>query len=90
MTESEKICNEIGEKYFSKDFDLLTREEVFKIKLFGDGEENSIFRDAIGDYIAVAKTNKAILYDGNDAHVSAHAGYTDDEVYVPLIIIDKC
>lgn len=77
-------------KYFSKDFDLLTREEVFKIKLFGDGEENSIFRDAIGDYIAIAKTNKAILYGGNDPHVSAHAGYTDDEVYIPLIIINKC
>ena len=77
-------------KYFSNDFDLLTREEVFKIKLFGDGKENSIFRDAIGDYIAVAKTNKAILYDGDESNVSAHAGYTDDEVYIPLIIINKC
>ena len=69
---------------------MLTREEVFKIKLFGDGKENSIFRDAIGDYIAVAKTNKAILYDGDEPNVSAHAGYTDDEVYIPLIIINKC
>ena len=77
-------------KYFSNDFDLLTKEEVINIKLFGDGEENSIFRDALGDYLAVAKTNKAILYEGNSEHLSTHAGYTDDEVYVPLIIIDKC
>ena len=77
-------------KYFSNDFDLLTREEVIRIKLFGDGKENSIFRDAIGDFMAIAKTNKAILYNGNIPHVSTHAGYTDDEVYVPLIIINKC
>ena len=40
-----------------------------------------------GDYIAIAKTNKAILDDNDDILKSQHGGYTDDEIYVPLIIL---
>ena len=57
-------------------------------KLFGDGEENEIFRDSLGDYLAIGKTDKAILYVGNEVLKSQHAGYTDDEIIVPLIVID--
>ena len=74
-------------KYFSNDFDLYTKEEVIDSKLFGDGEENEIFRDALGDYLAIAKTNKTLLYEGSSVFKSQHAGYTDDEILVPLIII---
>ena len=74
-------------KYFSKDFDLYDKEDVIESKLFGDGEENEIFRDALGDYLAIAKTNKTIIYNGNSELKSQHAGYTDDEIYVPLIVI---
>ena len=47
-----------------------------------------IFKDTLGDYLAIAKTNKAILYGGSEALKSQHAGYTDDEIFVPLIVID--
>ena len=63
-------------------------EDVIESKLFGDGNENEIFRDALGDYLAVAKTNKTLLYGGSEMLKSQHAGYTDDEIYVPLIVID--
>lgn len=42
-----------------------------------------------GDYIAIAKTNKAILDDNDDILKSQHGGYTDDEIYVPLIILKQ-
>ena len=74
-------------KYFSNNFDLYPMEEVIESKLFGDGEENSIFRDALGDYLAIAKSDKALLYTGGEALKSHHAGYTDDEILVPLIMI---
>ena len=74
-------------KYFSNDFDLYDKEDVIESKLFGDGKENEIFRDALGDYLAIAKTNKTIIYKGNSELKSQHAGYTDDEIYVPLIVI---
>ena len=75
-------------KYFGSDFELYPKEDVIKSKLFGDGVENEIFRDALGDYLAVGKTNKALLYVGNEVLKSQHAGYTDDEIFVPLIVIN--
>ena len=75
-------------KYFSNDFDLYDKEDIIISKLFGDGEENEIFRDSLGDYLAIAKTDKTILYIGSEVLKSQHAGYTDDEIYVPLIVIN--
>ena len=73
-------------KYFGQDFDLYPISEVIESHLFGDGIENSIFRDSLGDFLAIAKTNKTILYIGSEELKSQHAGYTDDEIYVPLIL----
>ncbi len=84
--DKKELFVELFNKYFGSDFDLHTKEDVIESKLFGDGEENSIFRDELGDFIAIAKTNKTILYIGNEELVSQHAGYTDDEIYVPLIL----
>jgi predicted AlkP superfamily pyrophosphatase or phosphodiesterase len=50
-------------KYFSSDFDLLTKEEVINNHLFGYGNEHPLFRDSLGDYLAIAKTNKYFRYD---------------------------
>lgn len=61
---------------------------MIESKLFGDGEENEIIRDSLGDYLAIAKTNKTLIYRGFEELKSQHAGYTDDEIYVPLIVID--
>ena len=74
-------------KYFSNDFDLYDMDDVINSKLFGDGIENDIFRDALGDFLAIAKSDKALLYNGDEALKSQHAGYTEDEILVPLIMI---
>ena len=78
---------ELFNKYFGNDFDLYSMSEVIDAKLFGDGEENIIFRDALGDYLAIAKGDKALLYNGNTPFKSHHAGYTDDEVLIPLVLV---
>lgn len=77
--------NKLFNKYFSNDFDLYEMKDVIESKLFGDGEENEIFRDALGDYLAIAKTDKTLIYKGSEVLKSQHAGYTDDEIYIPLI-----
>lgn len=74
--------------YFSNDFDLYTKKDVINSHLFGNGKENKVFRDILGDYLAIAKTNKAILYGDSRILKAQHAGYTDDEIYVPLIVIN--
>ena len=76
-------------KEFGEDFKLYSKQEVIDSKLFGDGEENPIYRDAIGDYIAIAYGKRALLMPGDEDLISMHAGYTDDEIYVPLIIVEK-
>lgn len=85
--DKKQLFVELFNKYFGNDFNLYSKAEVIESKLFGTGNENEIFRDALGDYLAIAKTDKALLYVGSDALKSHHAGYTDDEILVPLILI---
>lgn len=73
---------------FSEYYDLYTKEDVIASKLFGNGEENPIFADSLGDYLAIAKSNKIIISKTHELYKSHHAGYTDDEIYIPLIVID--
>lgn len=77
-------------KYFSKDFILKTKLEVINEKIFGTGEENPLFVDSLGDFFALAVTNKYFRYNENSINLkSVHAGFTDDEMIIPLIIISK-
>lgn len=82
------IFEDLFNKFFGDDFDLYKMEEVIASHLFGDGEENEVFRDLLGDYLAIGKTNKTLLCGGNNVLRSQHAGITDDEIYVPLIAIE--
>ncbi len=84
----EKFCT-LFNKEFSEYFDLYPIEEVINSKLFGEGEENPIYRDLLGDYLAIAKSNKTLLGKGDNALYSQHAGYTDDEIYIPLIVVAR-
>jgi len=75
---------------FGKHFNLYSKEEVINNDFFGTGEAHELFESALGDYVAIANdSNKAILTVGNSSLYSMHGGNSDDEVYVPLIIIDK-
>lgn len=78
------------DKYFSKDFILKTKEEIINEKIFGDGIENKYFKDSLGDYFALAISNKCIVYSENsNIFISNHAGLTEDEMRIPLIM-RKC
>lgn len=79
-------------KDFGKDFYLLSKEEVLKYKLFGDyeeGNENPLFKDGLGDFMGISKgnSNKVLLGKGDWGSVGYHGGYSDEEIFVPLIII---
>ncbi len=72
-------------KHFGEFYDLYDAEEVIEARLFGDGAENPLFRDMLGDFLAIAKTDVAITAPGDHFHISHHAGYTDDELKIPFI-----
>jgi len=90
----EKYKNEFPQKFrslFGKNLKLYTKQEIIDSQLFGDGRENELFQDALGDYIDIAyESNKCIISSEDEVYLSHHAGYSDDEIYVPFIVINKC
>lgn len=88
--ERKEEFEELFIKYFKEDFILKTKEEAIKEQLFGDGIEHHNFRDSLGDYFALAVGDKYFKYTDKGEHFkSTHAGFTIDEMKIPLIIIDK-
>lgn len=84
------LFKELFNKYFSEYFKLMSKDEVIESKLFGLNNENKYFEDLIGDFIALAKSDKIFKYKrGGHIFKSNHAGFTEKEMYVPLIMVRK-
>ena len=86
--EKEKEFLELFNKYFGADFILKTKKEIIKEHWFGYGKENKDFYCALGDYFAIAVSNKFFLYRHCKEEMikSHHAGITEDEMQIPLIM----
>lgn len=52
---------------FGKDFILLTKEDVYKEKLFGEGKPHKNVDEMIGDYVAIGITNLTIFNTREEA-----------------------
>ena len=79
-------------RQFGNDFMLLTKEQVLDRKLFGNGIPHKKVDDFIGDFLAIAVGNISIDHARptyRDVFIGQHAGLTEDEMTVPLIIIEK-
>lgn len=73
-------------KTFGSDFLLLSKEEVLKSGLFGTGIKHQFFDDYIGDFLSIGKFNKMFTLSGESKFFAHHAGITEQEMMVPLII----
>lgn len=81
---------ELFNKYFGDYFILKSKQEVIDEKIFGDGEEHKLFRDSLGDYFSLAIGDRFFKYrDNSSDFVSMHAGLTEEEMRIPLIVINK-
>ncbi len=85
-----EFCNAFL-KHFEKDFILLSKQEVLKQNLFGTGNNHPRFEEFLGDYLAVAVSDVAIFNSREEANlfIGAHAGMTEKEMMVPLIVVEK-
>ena len=60
-------------------------------KLFGTGKDHADLKRMIGDYVALAVSDRSIF----NTHIEAqempgvHAGLTREEITIPLIVIEK-
>lgn len=82
---------EIFNKYFGESFVLLSKDEVFSERIFGTGNDRDGLEKMIGDYVALAISDRSIF----NTHIAAqempgvHAGLTEEEVRIPFIVIGK-
>lgn len=76
---------------FGGDFVLLPKAEVIRQRLFGRGNTHPRFEELLGDYLAVAIGELSLFYTKASAEcfIGAHAGLTDFEMMVPLIVIER-
>lgn len=79
------------QKHFGEDFLLLSREEVVQQNLFGAGSRHQRLEGFLGDYLAIAVGELAIFNTKEDADFFAgvHAGMTEEEMLIPLIVVEK-
>lgn len=74
---------------FGNDFILLSKAELIEKQLFGDGILNKKVDEFIGDYIAIAISDKGIVQSPwSSKFKSNHAGLTDKEMRIPFIAIE--
>lgn len=74
-------------KLFSNDFLLLSKQEVLNMNLFGTGKNHHNFKDSIGDYLAVGTGNRYFeLNYYPEELLTHHAGLTEQEMLIPIII----
>ncbi len=78
---------------FRDEFLLLSREDVYRTGVFGREARHPKFDDLIGDYVACAIGGTSIAYNvpGIEGHklIGMHAGLTDDEMLVPVVLDRK-
>lgn len=76
-------------KSYGSDYKLYSKDEFMKEGLIGFGEKHPLLDSFIGDYIAVAIGNKMFKLNKDKIFLSHHAGLTEDEIIVPLILYFK-
>lgn len=87
---NEKFESEF-EKCFGEYYILMSKDEVLNSNLFGFGYPHSRSLGFIGDYLAVANGNIGIEYNHDpkdELFKAAHAGFTCDEMNIPIIILE--
>lgn len=77
-------------KHFKNEFVLFTKDEIIENEIFGTGMNNPHFKEVIGDFVAVAISNKSILDSNFNSDLkSLHAGLTDREMLIPIIVKEQ-
>ena len=84
----QKEFESLFNKYYGPYFELLTKEEAFSIKLFGEGEAAKDVESVIGDYLAISISKYGLFASKEMAHIDTfkghHAGGTQEERLVDI------
>lgn len=78
-------------KEFGDKFLLWTKKQILQNKIFGTGTVHPDFDKMLGDYLAIAIDDLSIYSTREEADyfIGVHAGLTEDEMTIPLIVAEK-
>lgn len=78
---------------FSEDFILWNKANFLKSGILGNGKMHKQVPEFIGDYVAISYGNRSLRYStGEKEHAplkADHAGMSEPEMLVPLILVEK-
>ncbi len=89
-----KVFEERFNSIFKDEFWLMTKEEFLEKHFLGYGEKHPKIDEFLGNYIALSISSSIItietfLAEGKPVKKSTHCGLTEDEMEVPVIVINK-
>ena len=80
-------------RYFKDGFILMKSKDALKMNLFGNGKAHPFVKDFLGDYLIISTKGKSLVQRfENDVYSylpGMHAGLTNKEMLVPLILLEK-
>lgn len=82
---------EVFMNHYGEDYALYDREEILARQLFGPGTPHPKIESLLGDYLAIAHRNLALAYappSYRPIFKAHHAGLHEDEMIVPLVVVD--
>lgn len=74
---------------FDNQFVLMTKQEMYDSGILGSGEKHPLLDDFIGDYMALSDDKYMFNIKESSTFKAHHAGIHPDEMWVPLIILEK-
>lgn len=75
--------------YFEGKYLLFTKDDIYKSDILGSGEQHPKTGDFLGDYIGIAVDKYMFSLSDKKTYKAHHAGLSEDEMMVPLIIFEK-
>ncbi len=74
---------------FGNKFTLLDKQTVMSLGILGSGVKHPLLDDFIGDYMALSQSKYMFNIKEQSSFRAHHAGIHPDEMWVPLIILEK-
>ena len=80
---------QLFKKYYGKDFELYSKEEVVINEMFGKGTPHRHFDEFVGDYVAVSVSKASLIMHDDPYKLKAHhAGGTKEEFLIDVILLN--
>ncbi len=74
---------------YGKYYKLYSKQEILDSKIYGEGEKHKMIDSFLGDYMGLAIDKYMFTLNNGNGYIAHHAGMSEDEMMVPLVIYSK-